>query len=327
MQDIFIERLMSQNVATAQHDAPLCQVIDKMYSNKYSCIIIVDDDCPVGIITERDIVALFHQVSDYTQANERLASEVMSGPLVTVQRSSTLFDALVVLGAENIRHIPVIENEKLVGLITHSDLVKAHFKLFDSLQDIIENSIEKRLDELKQANEKLRTLSLQDSLTSIGNRRAMEVDLHHVHSAFLRYHRHYSVILIDIDLFKSYNDHYGHIAGDHALKKVATSLKDMIRTSDRIYRYGGEEFLMLLPETTIDQASILAERLVRAILELSINHAKSPWKFLSISAGLGSVENDELKIKCWKDVVNQADKSLYASKSNGRNRVTMEPSS
>jgi diguanylate cyclase (GGDEF)-like protein len=162
---------------------------------------------------------------------------------------------------------------------------------------------------------------MEDGLLGIGNRRAMEVDLEHTHAVALRYKHPYTVVLFDIDHFKLYNDHYGHLEGDACLKQVSQTLEEAIRKSDRLYRYGGEEFLLILPNTKHSGALILAKRLVENLYNEAIPHCKSPHNVVTISAGIASYSASNGNNISWKNVVEQADKSLYQAKSCGRNQV------
>ena len=119
--------------------------------------------------------------------------------------------------------------------------------------------------ELERANLELLEQSRTDELTSLGNRRRMEEDLARIHARAVRVGRTYGVALFDIDHFKCYNDHYGHIAGDEALRRVATYLDLVVRAGECAYRYGGEEFLLLMPDCQpADSIFVTAERIRRS---------------------------------------------------------------
>ncbi len=325
MDDIFLESIMSDEVSSAALDTPLRKVIQRMAEAKHSCMIITMEEVPIGIFTERDVITQLRNEKDYIDHLNEPVSNYMSTPLISLKRCSTLFEGLVLMRSEDIRHIPVIDNEKLCGIITQSDIVNTNLKIIQSLQELIENSIDKRLDELMKANKKLKALSLEDSLMGVGNRRAMQVDLQHIHASFLRYGRTYSVILFDVDYFKLYNDRYGHQAGDYVLKRIAKEIQNCVRTADRLYRYGGEELLLLLPETPIENAKLLADRIIHHIEKMEILHIDSGFKVVTTSAGVGSPDCGTEKVALWEDVVEQADRGLYHSKDNGRNQASYIP--
>lgn len=323
--DIFARELMTTGVTSISPDADLMDVIQNMIDGHYSCMVVVENGMPVGIITERDVVRLMGQfVVDKIPCPVRVA-DVMSVPVATVTEDTTLFEALVVSSAQKIRHLPVVNDKGyLRGLLTQTDLAKAHFNIFEKQRDIIEHSVTERTQELQQANDRLKSLSMIDALTGLGNRRAMEVDLEHTHSQALRYNRSYSVALFDIDYFKLYNDHYGHKGGDACLRCVSEYLLKSIRTCDRLYRYGGEEILLIMPETNLYGALILADRTLNGLAALKIPHEKSSLGCLTMSCGVASqVEVDGYNT--WDGLVDLADRGLYASKNNGRNRCTIIP--
>ena len=172
--------------------------------------------------------------------------------------------------------------------------------------------------ELERLNADLAKVARTDSLTSAGNRRRLDEDLVGIHSRSRRHHWSYSVVMFDLDWFKAYNDTYGHLAGDDALRAVAHTLMHARRASDNVYRYGGEEFVVVLPDDA-GGAVVAAERWRTAVEELAIPHVRSPFHVVTVSGGVATardvagVEPDA--------VVAHADNALYEAKLQGRNRV------
>ncbi|UVJ40430.1 diguanylate cyclase [Arthrobacter sp. CJ23] len=160
-----------------------------------------------------------------------------------------------------------------------------------------------------------------DPLTKLYNRLKLTEDLERLHSSSARYGHDYSLAICDVDNFKSYNDIYGHQAGDAALQAVATSLARQGRQSDGVYRFGGEEFLLVLPGQSASGAEAMLERALAAVQGLGIAHAGNPSGVLTLSAGISSytaehrVSNDR--------ILNEADVALYTAKAAGRNRVEL----
>jgi diguanylate cyclase (GGDEF)-like protein len=152
----------------------------------------------------------------------------------------------------------------------------------------------------------------------------MDVDLDHTHALAIRYQRTYAVVLFDVDFFKLYNDTAGHPAGDEVLRKISAYLQTCIRKSDRLYRYGGEEILMLLPETLPHGALILAGRIIEGLADLKIPHPASSLSVVTMSCGV-AFQVPEPAHATWHDVVSQADTALYAAKQSGRNRAHAAP--
>lgn len=322
--EIYVRDLMVDKVVCVSPETELTAAIHTMIEHRFSCMIIVNDQFPIGIITERDIVRLMAEFFANRPRDAVRVRDVMSVPVATVTAESTLFEALVISSAQKIRHLPVVDAAgRIMGLVTQSDLAKAHFHIFEKQREVIEHSINSRTRELRQANEQLKALSMIDALMGIGNRRAMEVDLDHTHALAIRYQRTYAAVMFDVDFFKLYNDTYGHPAGDEILRTLSRHLQCCIRKSDRLYRYGGEEVLMLLPETTPHGAQILAERIVDGFSALQLPHAASPLSVVTMSCGVACQTHDSPH-PSWQDVVAQADRALYAAKQSGRNRTCLE---
>lgn len=320
MKEIHVKTLMTEDVTCLPPEAPLESLVKIMVEQRYSCIVITKSDLPIGIVTERDLVKVLNYGAEKIDLSLPV-SGFMSSPILRLNENETLFDAMVISRAEKIRHIPVVNNDEyLVGLVTYSDIVDAHFQVIEIQSEMIEQAVAARTDDLQQLNDELQALSMEDHLMKIGNRRAMEVDLTHTHSASIRYGNLYSVLLMDIDFFKRYNDYYGHQNGDDALKSVADILKANIRGSDRLYRYGGEEILLILPYTNAEQADEVARKLVSSIAKRAISHEKSPYEFLTISCGGACILDNKDLISDWEKLIEQADRNLYQAKNDGRNR-------
>ncbi|NVK25648.1 MAG: diguanylate cyclase [Gammaproteobacteria bacterium] len=174
-------------------------------------------------------------------------------------------------------------------------------------------------EKVEQQTQQLQQLSLTDSLTDLPNRRAMDERLtHDVHTA-KRGHWPLSVILLDIDFFKLYNDFYGHVAGDECLKNVALALKNVQqRESDFMARYGGEEFAMLLPSTDKEGAIKVAKRIKANIESLKLRHKKSKVsKYITVSIGIATF--NENSIATVDNILISTDRALYGAKESGRN--------
>jgi len=319
-----IKELMSTTMVSIAPDTTVTAVVAAMVTHRLSCQVVVKDELPIGIITELDIVRLVSRIDSGLAAEPVKARDIMSEPVTTVTETTTLFEALVIAAAEKIRHLPVVDSVgRLKGLVTQADLARSHVLLIEQQRELLEQEINCKDCELQQANEHLKALSMVDALMGIGNRRAMEVDLEHTHALALRYQRNYAAVIFDVDYFKNYNDLYGHLAGDEALRQIAAYLQTRIRKSDRLYRFGGEEILMLLSETSKEGALTLAERIVAGLADRKLPHRSSPFGVITISCGVACI-TEQHKPDSWKVLVNQADQALYAAKRQGRNRVSVE---
>lgn len=175
---------------------------------------------------------------------------------------------------------------------------------------------------LKQQADLLESLSLLDALTDIPNRRRFDEALAAEWKRAIRDATPLSLLMIDIDHFKQYNDYYGHGAGDVCLQMVATELsKSVVRPSDLVARYGGEEFVVILPETSQESALQIAERLRERIEKMSLPHAYSEAEsVVTISVGVATQAN--ISENSLPQILGDAaDKALYMAKEGGRNRV------
>ena len=187
---------------------------------------------------------------------------------------------------------------------------------------LIEAEVIERTRRLDEANKKLSQLSTTDDLTGLQNRRSAYSNLSMEWKRHMRERAKITVLMIDIDYFKNYNDTYGHLAGDHCLKTVADVLDAEInRPADIVARYGGEEFLVILPNTDEDSETV-AERCRSSVERLRIAHEKSTISdYVTISVGLATMVPD--KSTDMMDLIEKADQALYEAKAEGRNRVCM----
>ena len=173
----------------------------------------------------------------------------------------------------------------------------------------------------KAAQDKLTQLAETDGLTGLANRSHFDKMLAYECARHLRSEKELSLILLDIDHFKTFNDTYGHVGGDQCLREIARALaKSVSRATDLVARYGGEEFVALLPETPLKGAVVLAEKIRSCISDLELSHRDSHAGY--VTASLGVVSGRFLTGSSVIDVVNSADIELYAAKAGGRNRVS-----
>lgn len=179
--------------------------------------------------------------------------------------------------------------------------------------------------QLERANLELLGQSLTDSLTGLGNRRSMEAELASTHARALRFGSHYAIAMFDIDYFKTFNDHYGHLAGDEVLHQVAECMERVVRESENVYRYGGEEFLLLMPDCNADSGLIAARRVCQAVHDMAIPHEArpNPPHGVTISGGVASWARSSPLTAL--EVLAQSDDALYVAKAAGRNCVHVAP--
>jgi diguanylate cyclase (GGDEF)-like protein/PAS domain S-box-containing protein len=196
----------------------------------------------------------------------------------------------------------------------------------DSLVGFMFDITERKENEQKllRLQKELEDYSFKDSLTNIANRRMFDTVISREWSHAQRQHQTISMILVDIDYFKEYNDHYGHVQGDACLQQVAIALGSAIkRPRDFIARFGGEEFVLILPDTDANTAAMLAERCRNTIYQEKIAHRMSRvGEWLTVSLGVATItpSNENLSIT----FIDQVDKLLYQAKQNGRNCIVQQ---
>lgn len=184
----------------------------------------------------------------------------------------------------------------------------------------LQQNIQKMKKEIDQVQEKRKALEkeiLIDQLTGIANRRAGKQRLKEEMQRYLRYRQNFSVLLFDIDHFKSVNDRFGHWAGDKCLKEIIKRIKPMLREADFLARWGGEEFVIVFPGTAIDNAVSVAERLRRAIENTRLLYHKQEIA-VTVSIGVAEVSQEDQSLEM---IFSRADKAMYEAKKTGRNKV------
>ncbi len=244
------------------------------------------------------------------------------------------FDWLRGLKMHAVAAIPVNHNEKETGILL-AFKKKAHqwteedFGRLESISKLVK-SLLSRLKELKglrktekelvNVNKRLSHLARRDSLTGLANRRLFDQTLSQEIRRAARQHSLLSLILADIDFFKSYNDALGHVAGDKCLKGIGATIDAVFqRAGDLTARYGGEEFVIILPGINKQQALVEAERLKDAIDELNVTHPASEISAkITMSMGISTIENTLIDMS---EFIQQSDQALYHAKKNGRDKI------
>jgi diguanylate cyclase (GGDEF)-like protein len=218
---------------------------------------------------------------------------------------------------------PITMSGRKIGVLNVTDKVGgSSFNTVDlSLLDVIGPQIAVALEraEWQERATQFQLMSITDPLTGLLNRRYLEERLTEELNRSKRYSYPMSCLMIDIDDFKSYNDRNGHQAGDVALKITAHSLKAALRSADIACRYGGEEFCILLPQTSLSEAGVIAERMRQKVTETDYPHGKTqPRGTVSISIGVSTFGKH---IDTAESVIAAADRALYSAKSLGKNRI------
>ncbi|XPV76125.1 MAG: diguanylate cyclase [Desulfovibrio sp.] len=250
---------------------------------------------------------------------ERLTIDITLGFIFAILTVVSIFIALSIyfaplkhaaqsvreMGRKGLHKLPQKTNDEIGDLICG----------FNTLTDVVKE----RTTELEQKNIQLHNLSRTDGLTKIYNRRWFDHILRQSWKTHQRSKKPLSLIILDIDWFKQYNDLYGHLEGDNCLLYVATALNETLRRpTDLLARYGGEEFVAIV-ENDREQAFQLAELMHKAILDMNMEHRNSPFGIVTVSVGVATIiPAQELSTEL---LIKYADHALYRSKEKGRNRI------
>lgn len=230
-------------------------------------------------------------------------------------------------------HTPIDVNSSKdeIGELTHAAEVfreknnetRELLHKYQELSEQLEEKVQDRTRALELANSKLESLSNTDGLTGLPNRRYFDETLMHEWSRSQRSKLPLSLIMVDVDFFKRYNDHYGHQAGDDCLKLIAGVLKRCLkRDTDIAARYGGEEFVIILQDTGVRMAMQIAEALRKEVEQIRMPHEESELGILTLSLGVATFDSSQ-PLPDKEDLIRLADDALYQSKRHGRNRVSL----
>jgi len=226
-------------------------------------------------------------------------------------------------GADDFLSKPVDPRELCSRLSVGRRILKYKYDLEqrNSVLHATTKTMEKIMEEINVANEKLRILSMVDELTRVTNRRGMEDYLAREWGYAIRNSEPLTLIMVDVDFFKLYNDTYGHQAGDDCLRRVAGVLDDSInRGGDLVARYGGEEFIVVLRNTYTLGGQKVGEDLRKKVENLKIPHSTSvAAPFVTISLGVVTIVPQ--RGHTYKELIDKADQLLYQAKNSGRNRL------
>ena len=267
-----------------------------------------------------------HDISLPLNPDGLLGTALRDGTAERLDNWATDGDLLRFLGVVEVAAAPVIVNQQPIGVLCGDYFFRNHEIGEDevSLLAFIALGLGLSIENLvlsRQAG-KLRSLAAKDELTGINNRRNLMKLLQKEIERAQRYGSPLSAVMVDIDHFKTFNDNYGHQAGDTVLMEVAQRVVAASREIDVIGRYGGEEFLVVLPETHVDQAIVYAERLRSNVEHFGRERQKTfPKCTLTISVGVTALLRDRDDLE---QLIHRVDHALYAAKERGRNRVCVD---
>ena len=327
---------MNHDVITVKPDQTVLEACVLMKKNGIGSVVVVEGEKPVGIFTERDL--LVKVVGEGKSYENILVGEVMTRDVITAAPTSDCEEVYSIMRTKKIRHMPIVENGALIGVLSSRDLFRFHVQMIDqnvtdmsneliALKRIINQSGEERLKTLMFENEQLKSIVMVDCLTGLYNYKYFEDTMISEVNRAQRHGHPLTLLFLDIDDFKRYNDTNGHEEGNHLLKQLADLLRGTSRTSDKLYklkgldiiaRYGGEEFVIILPETGKNGGYGRAKRLLEDVRKTPFLHGeKQPQGRLTVSVGVAEFPTDATS---WEALVKKADEALYRAKKNGKDQ-------
>jgi diguanylate cyclase (GGDEF)-like protein len=291
----------------------ISDLLNQMSSNTFDNLIVVEDARPIGIITTKDVMNLIKSKSDFTLK----VSHYMSAPVDTINKKSSIKEALNYIQEKQYKRVIVVDDDgKLTGIISQKELISMSYSRWAIIMKEYQSELHEINSMLKSKNKEYEIMASTDSLTGLYNRHKFTELYLSSYTSMIQRDNEMSLILLDIDHYKRVNDTYGHGVGDTVLVQIAHTLLRTLRNIDIVCRWGGEEFLVLLPTASIDNAKALAQKLKENIETLEIEIAGS----VTASFGISNVEEGE----SMHEVVDRADKALYLAKNSGRNCVKTE---
>lgn len=305
------EIMLSTNLKYANMHIPTINILSKM--DKLSdCIILKDDENNAkGIITTKDVVNIFGENKDLSKP----ISEYMSSPILTINSSTTISTALAFVQSKHFKRLIVEDFDgEILGQITQEELLTRIYSKWADVMRSNDTQLHKINKALKNRATKYEELSTIDSLTGIFNRLMFEQKLKSEIERVHRYKReNFSLAILDIDNFKIINDTYGHIEGDNVLQQLVLEVKSHLRSTDIFSRWGGEEFVIILPLTNVEKAKVAIEGIRKLISSATFNKVGT----VTCSFGITEFHADDT----FHSVIMRADEAMYIAKATGKNKV------
>ena len=307
--------ILNYKASFVYENSSTIEAVKLIRKNKIDSVIIKNSqEKHIGIFTTKDFVDLMSSDKEL----DAPVSKYMSSPLETLSQDETISNALDFIKEKHFKRLVIVnELDEVVGIISQKELLRV---VYNKWIDIIKKEgtkISKTNEELLKTKSKLEEKASLDFLTQIYNRQRFETFLDYEIKKHSRYEdATFSIFIVDLDYFKDINDNYGHLKGDYILQEIAKILKLTSRETDIVARWGGEEFIVLLPYTQIDDALLVAEKL-RSTVE---GHDYGDVDDVTCSIGVAHSHHNDTK----DTIFERADKALYKAKELGRNRVEIE---
>lgn len=301
---------MNKHIQKTNVDSDTADVLKEMADNKYDCIVITNEELPVGILTTKDVMEMMQKSIDIHLP----ISNYMSSPIETIDESSSIKDTINFMKEKHFKRVVVTNaNNKLSGLILQRELISLSYSKWSILMREYSSELSQINNLLEKKTQRYEKMASTDQLTGLYNRYKFTELFTSEYSTMVQRENDMSLMMLDIDYFKTINDKYGHNIGDSVLLQTSNLLLRHLRNVDIVGRWGGEEFVVLLPTASIENATKLANKIRENLSCFDMD------KGLKITASFGITKikmNDQLEF-----AVKRADDALYEAKNSGRNCV------
>ncbi len=294
-------------------NAKTLDVLTNMVQRNLDNVIVERDSKPIGIVTTKDIMKLL------TGSFDLMAdiSKYMTSPLETLQEKSTLRDAINFMKNKHYKRIVVVdEKEKIVSIMLQRELISLSYSKWATIMKEYSSELSQINEMLNKKTKKYEQMASMDQLTGLYNRYKFTELFVSLYSTMTKRNNEMSLIMMDIDHFKNINDTYGHNVGDKVLVDLSLILKKHFRNVDIIGRWGGEEFVALMPTANMENSKKIAEKIRLAIKEAKL------LDDLQVTASFGVTQikmGDTLEA-----IIGRADDALYEAKKSGRDAIKIK---
>ena len=301
---------LGRRMKWVNRDEKISSLLKDMANNFYDNVIIIQDFIPIGIFTTKDIMRLIKN-------DINLDVEIykhMSSPVQSIHKNSSIREALNFIKKKNYKRVIVVEDDgTLAGIISQKELITLTYSKWAVMMKEYQEELSEINTILRNKSAEYEHIASTDPLTGLYNRYKFSELYVSSYKSMIQRHNDMSLVMLDIDYFKRVNDVYGHNAGDATLIQVSHAILRTLRNIDIVCRWGGEEFIILLPTANLSNATTLAEKLRVQIEKNDIDIVGN----ITASFGVAQVkEGDDME-----SVIDRADKALYLAKHSGRNCV------
>jgi len=301
---------MNKYIQKSDFNTSTSEVLKYMLDGHYDCMVITKNDEPIGIITTKDIITIMNSSLDITAP----IKTYMSSPIKTVNEKASIKEVIAFIKEKHFKRVIITNNDgKLIGLILQKELISLSYSKWAILMKEYSSELSQLNDMLEKKTKKFEEKASIDHLTKLYNRYKFTELFISEYNTMLQRDNNMSLMMLDIDKFKLVNDNYGHNAGDKVLVELSQLLAKHLRNVDIIARWGGEEFVVLLPTADVKTTEMLANRIREELSTINMGDDL----YITSSFGVTGVKaGDRLE-----DTIQRADDALYKAKDSGRNCV------